>query len=74
MNEQLPFKGKKKKSSAKRKKGANCRAVKAKANAAPPLTKIPPKRKKDIYSPYKALFPFSLTITPQSVYNALKHP
>lgn len=36
---------KEKKSCAKRKKGANCRAVKAKANAAPTINENTPKKK-----------------------------
>ena len=51
--EQAP---KKRKSCAKRKKGANCRAVKAKANAAPPITESTPKKKKTQIKRCKALF------------------
>lgn len=40
--EQAP---KKRKSCAKRKKGANCRAVKSKANAAPTINENTPKKK-----------------------------
>ena len=56
--EQAP---KKRKSCAKRKKGANCRAVKAKANAAPTINENTPKKKypkEEIpqIKPHKALF------------------
>lgn len=46
----------KEKIAPKRKKGANCRAMRQKANAAPPITESTPKKKKPQIKRCKALF------------------